>query len=348
MAAEESGSTHGRPRPREHRARRVPPDLSPRTPAPHASRVPPRRPLLALALACPFALACTRDGPEQRTADAPQYSPAAANFPAGPLGASVRRGEALVRHTTDSLPTYAPGRVACASCHLDAGRDTAASPLTTAWTRYPRYLPRTGAVVTMTDRVNYCFTRSLAGRRLPAESREMADILAYLAWLAHGLPVEPADRTPRDPAARTLVGDSARGYALYSTYCAACHGPDGAGRGPPGSGGIPALWGRTSYAIGASMAREARAATFIQHNMPLGRPNTLTAQQAFDVAAYVNAHPRPDSPGKGDDWPTSTASSIPYDVPYATHSGHAAYRPPPLLPRHDSATTVVPPPPRAP
>lgn len=314
-------------------------DLSPRAPAPHAVRVPSRRRFLALVLA----LACTRHDPAQTTATAPpRHPPIAADLPAGPLGASVRRGEALVRHTPDSLPTYAPGRIACASCHLDAGRDTAASPLTAAWTRYPRYLPRTGAVVTMTDRVNYCFTRSLAGRRLPAESREMADIVAYLAWLARGLPVGPADRTPPDPAVRTLVGDSARGHTLYAAYCTACHGPDGVGRGHPGSGGIPALWGPASYAIGASMAREARAAAFIQHNMPLGRPNALTAEQAFDVAAYVNAGPRPDSPGKADDWPASTPREIPYDVPYATRSGHAAYRPPPLLPRPDSADASVP------
>jgi len=89
------------------------------------------------------------------------------------------------------------------------------------------------------------------------------------------------------------------------------------------------------------MAREERAASFIWHNMPYGRPKTLTPQQAFDVAAFVNAQPRPDSPGKERDWPRGGA---PPDVPYDTRSGHRAYRPPPLLTRADTAGAVVLPP----
>jgi thiosulfate dehydrogenase len=48
--------------------------------------------------------------------------------------------------------------------------------------------------------------------------------------------------------------------------------------------------------------------------MPYGNA-TLTDQQAFDVAAYVTAMPRPDFPGKEKDWPRGNA---PPDVPYAT------------------------------
>jgi thiosulfate dehydrogenase len=270
--------------------------------------------------------------------------PAAPPIPDGPLGASIRRGRALVLHTPDSLPRYAPGRVACTSCHLDGGRVPGAAPLVDAHARYPTYLPRSGAVVTLADRVNYCVTRSLAGRPLPAESREMADVLAYLAFLSAGRPVRAgAPRDPRGlPPMPALRGDSARGAGVYAAHCAACHGPDGAGNGRPGDARVPALWGPRSYAVGASMAREERAASFIWHNMPLGRGRSLTRQQAFDAAAFVNAHPRPDSPGKADDWP---AGGAPADVPYATR-GHAAHRPPPLLPRADAeAARVLPPPP---
>lgn len=249
-------------------------------------------------------------------------------------------------HTPDSLPAYAPGRVACTSCHLNAGRTPGAAPLADAHARYPTYLPRSGAVVTLVDRVNYCLTRSLAGRRLPAESREMADVLAYLAWLSAGRPVSPgAARDPRGlPPMPALRGDSARGAIVFATQCAQCHGPDGAGNGAPGSARVPALWGPRSYAVGASMARQERAASFIWHNMPFGRGRSLTSQQAFDAAAFVNAHPRPDSPGKADDWP---AGDAPADVPYATQ-GHAAFHPPPLLPRANAAEARVPAPPRAP
>ena len=83
--------------------------------------------------------------------------------------------------------------------------------------------------------------------------------------------------------------------ALFVDNCARCHGNDGAGMGP-----IPALWGARSFSIGASMARQERAASFIRHNMPFDRPGTLTDQQAYDVAAYITSMTRPDSPGKGD------------------------------------------------
>jgi thiosulfate dehydrogenase len=82
-----------------------------------------------------------------------------------------------------------------------------------------------------------------------------------------------------------------------------------------------------SYSIGASMARVERAASFIQHNMPQTAPGSLTAQNAFDLAAYIDSHPRPDSPQKEFDWPLGGA---PKDVPYAT-KGHTAFNPPPRL-----------------
>lgn len=89
------------------------------------------------------------------------------------------------------------------------------------------------------------------------------------------------------------------------------------------------------------MAREERAASFIWHNMPQNNPGTLTEQQAFDLAAFINSHPRPDSPGKENDWP---AGGTPYDVPYNT-SDHKAYRPPAhLLPRRNPSGALVPPP----
>ena len=103
---------------------------------------------------------------------------------------------------------------------------------------------------------------------------------------------------------------------------------------------IPALWGPKSFSVGASMARQSKAASFIWHNMPFGMGKTLTAQEAFDVAAFVTSQPRPDSPGKEGDWPTGGA---PKDVPYAT-KGHEAYLPPPAITRSKPDGAMVPPP----
>ena len=59
---------------------------------------------------------------------------------------------------------------------------------------------------------------------------------------------------------------------------------------------FPPLWGRDSYNAGAGMHRVHTAAAFIKANMPLGQPNTLTDQEAWDVAAYINGKPRPPDP----------------------------------------------------
>ena len=262
-------------------------------------------------------------------------------IPADSLGASIRRGLALVMHTADSLPTYDPGRLNCTNCHINAGRAMDAAPLAGAHARFPKYMDRTGAVIGLADRVNYCFTRSLAGNRLPVDSREMQDILAYLAWLSSGVPVGEGKKLPGAEGLHamptSLAGDRARGSTVFAAKCALCHGPDGQGN-PSIPPGVPPLWGPKSFSVGASMARQGKAASFIWHNMPYGAGKTLTPQEAFDVAAYVTAQPRPDSPGKEADWP---AGGTPADVPYATH-GHTAYQPPPVLPRANSREAVVP------
>jgi len=266
-------------------------------------------------------------------------APVDSQIPRDSLGASIRRGLALIQHTADSLPAFAPGNINCSNCHLDAGRNVSAAPLTGSHARFPKYLDRSGAVVGLADRVNYCFTRSLAGSRLPVDSREMQDILAYLAWLSKGVPVGEGTSLPGAagiPAVEEHMGDRARGIAVYQAKCTSCHGADGQGNRniPPG---IPALWGPKSFSVGASMARQSKAAAFIWHNMPWGLGKTLTPQEAWDVAVYVTSQPRPDSPGKEHDWPNGGA---PRDTPYAT-KGHVAFAPPPLLPRSRSAEAIV-------
>ena len=191
---------------------------------------------------------------------------------------------------------------------------------------------RSGAVVPVEDRVNYCFTRSLAGSKLPPDSREMQDIVAYLAYISRGVPNGEHVRGEGLPKMLNLTGDSARGRPLFLDNCARCHGTDGGGM-----GAIPALWGPKSFSIGASMARQERAASFIQHNMPFDRPGTLTHQQAFDIAAYVTSMPRPDSPGKELDWPNGGG---PTDVPYDT-KGHKGWHPPKVLPRTTNVAAAI-------
>jgi thiosulfate dehydrogenase len=59
---------------------------------------------------------------------------------------------------------------------------------------------------------------------------------------------------------------------------------------------FPPLWGAESYKWGAGMHKIDTAAAFIKHNMPLGSPDSLSDQEAWDVAAYMNSHERPKDP----------------------------------------------------
>jgi thiosulfate dehydrogenase len=261
-------------------------------------------------------------------------------IPDDSLGAAIRRGQAILRDTRDSLPAYATSSLNCTSCHLGDGRQAGAAPLIGVVARFPKYLGRAGAVIPVEDRINYCFTRSLAGRRLPNHSREMQDIVAYLAFLSQGLPVGTVPDGLGIPAIPVLEGDSARGHQLYGETCAACHGADGEGGAAPRA---PALWGPESFSIGASMARIERAASFVRHKMPFNEPGTLTDQQAWDVAAYLDRQPRPDMPGKEEDWPNGGA---PAGVPYAT-AGRQPAEERVLLSRPDPEGSLVPVPERA-
>lgn len=245
-------------------------------------------------------------------AAAPLAPPAVAPIPAGPEGAAIRRGRALLLATRDSLPAHVGNRLRCTSCHLDAGTRPDALPWLGVHARYPQYRSRSGRVIDLAERVNGCFERSMNGRRLPAEGRDMTDVLAYLAHLSRGVPVGSEMQGQGTPRVARLAPDTAAGARLYAARCASCHGDDGGG-----TAAAPPLWGAASYNIGAGMARLYTAAAFIRANMPHDRPGTLSEQEAVDVAAFVNAHPRPDFAAKADDWPHGGA---PADVAYPTRA----------------------------
>jgi thiosulfate dehydrogenase len=294
-----------------------------------------RLPLLILALSGALAGCEGRQQTPPVAADplASWAPPSDSAIPNDSLGNAIRRGLALLVDTRDSLPQYATSNLNCTSCHLNGGRVANAAPLYGVHARYPRYIDRTGAVIPIADRVNYCFTRSLAGNRLPTDSREMQDILAYFAFISKGVPVGAT--LPGEGMAKMapLSADPSRGEEVFKTICIACHGPDG-----QGVARAPALWGPKSYSVGASMARVERAASFVRHNMPFGAPGTISEQQAWDVAAFINGKPRPDMPGKDEDWPFGGA---PKDVPYAT-KGHSPAVTTPVLPRQNPRGAAVP------
>jgi thiosulfate dehydrogenase len=231
-------------------------------------------------------------------------------WPATPMGASIRRGHALFANTRDSLPQYALSGLRCFSCHLDEGARKNGLLLLGVYARFPQYRARSGHVDLITDRVNDCFRRSLNGHPIPSDGVDMRDMVAYLAWISRG--VRGGDSMPGQGLAKLppLSSDSARGAAVFGAICARCHGANGAGIAP-----APPLWGTHSFNIGAGMGRRNNFTSFVRYNMPFDKPGSLTDQQAYDVAAFVLSHPRPDLAGKENDWPNGDP---PPDVAYPT------------------------------
>ncbi|HUO52346.1 MAG TPA: c-type cytochrome, partial [Gemmatimonadaceae bacterium] len=267
-----------------------------------------------IALAVLAALACrARPTPDDRSAEDRVRLLADTAFPATPFGVSARRGLALMAHTPDSLPAYAHSALRCMSCHLDDGSRAHGLMLLGVAARYPQYRSRSGHLDLLSDRINDCFKRSLAGAPLPVESAEMRDIVAYLTWISRGVGI--LDSLPGQGLVKlpSLPADTARGAAVFATACARCHGAGGAGG--EFTRPVPPLWGDRSFSIGAGMARARTLAAFVRENMPFDKPGTLTDQQAIDVAAFVAARPRPDLAGKEADWPNGDP---PADVAYPT------------------------------
>ena len=236
----------------------------------------------------------------------PLTVPALKTIPTGPLGEDVRLGRTIVVSTKTSVRAYVGNGLDCTSCHLNAGTVAYAAPLVGLWGVFPEYEARSDRVETLADRINDCFLRSMNGRPLPVDGREMRALLAYTAWLSTGVPTGSSveGRGFANLAAPPRKPDADRGKAVYAQQCAACHGAEGGGvHTADGTFAIPPLWGPESFNTGAGMARASIAAAFVHAKMPLGRGGSLSVQEAWDVASYFTEQPRPAFAETAKDWP---------------------------------------------
>ncbi len=248
--------------------------------------------------------------PAGRTVSAARYfePPSRDAMPGGPLGNAILQGQAIFDSTnTHPLSSkYVGNRQTCGNCHLDAGRRPGSAPLWAAWVAYPAYRTKDDEINTYIERIQGCFRYSMNaqasvhGGPPAAHSETMTSLVAYSYWLAKGALTGDL-RMPGRGYVRlkeTSRGfDPGRGAAVYAAKCALCHGEDGAGVAhADGRTLFPPLWGAGSYNWGAGMHRVDTAAAFIKHNMPLGVSGVLSDQEAWDVAAFVNSHERPQDP----------------------------------------------------
>jgi thiosulfate dehydrogenase len=250
-------------------------------------------------------------------------------------GRLVRRGRDLITATyahigpevSDPSKRYAGNNLACGNCHLEAGTKKFGLPIFGLYDEFPRYNARSGAEITIEERVNSCMTRSLNGRAIPSDAPEMQAFVAYIKFLSSGVPLD--QRIPGLGAGKIpeldRAADPTRGRAIYVAKCEGCHNTDGSGirRSLPTTDLgyiVPPLWGPDSFNNAAGMNRLITAANFVHSNMPQGADYlnpVLSTTDAWDVAAFVVSQPRPHKQGLEKDFPDLVQK--PVDTPYGPY-----------------------------
>ena len=250
-----------------------------------------------------------------------------------PFGRLVKYGHSLFTDTANEIGPSVPdpakrlagNNLACQNCHLQAGTQIYAMPMTGVWGQFPQYRAREGMVDTLEERINGCMQRSMNGRALSLESRQMRAFSSYMRWLSTGVPdgarlLGAGTLQIKEP---TRAADPRRGAEIFAQVCAACHGADGLGqRAQKGLGyQFPPLWGPDGYNSGAGMSRLLTLAAYAQHNMPLGTTfdvPVLTDEQAYDVAGYIVSQDRPKKSNLDEDFPIRLQKPI--DTPYGPYA----------------------------
>lgn len=206
---------------------------------------------------------------------------------------------------------YTGNHLTCTNCHLDAGTRPGAASWVGVTDRFPQFDGRSNAINTLESRINGCMERSMDGKILPDDSKEMRAIIAYMEWLSDDVP--DSRRKEFEGFVKleipAVAVDLAKGEQLYVKECTVCHGETGQGQwnADGKSYQYPPLWGPDSYNNGAGMHRVLTAAQFIKANMPFGIATAaspkLTDEEAFHIAGYINSFDRP------------TLSDLPLDYP---------------------------------
>lgn len=268
------------------------------------------------------AIETTKEAPLDESEKAEEHlypPPSLDDVPKDEKGELIKLGYLYATKTNTELDQYSGNTLTCASCHGNGGYD-APLDLVGVTKTYPMYNPRAGKVVSIEDRINGCFRRSMNGKPLPKDSKEMKAMVAFYEYISQNVPDGIKERpwaALKKSAADINNVDVQVGKEIYSKACISCHGKDG------GQGTNLALWGNDSYNIGAGMTRLRTAAGFIQAYMPKAEmggyaPGSLTEKEAMNIAAYINSLERPDFPDKIYDWPDGDA---PDDAAYETLAG---------------------------
>jgi len=256
-------------------------------------------------------------------------APALNTVEAEPNADLINYGKELIANTSEYLgPNGKVKKISngmnCQNCHLEAGTSPLGNNYAAVASTYPKVRGRSGQMEDIPKRINDCFERSLNGKALENNSKEMLAMVAYMEWLGKDV---AKGESPKGVGIYEVpfldrAADPIKGKTVYAQLCQSCHMEDGQGMMKADKTGYtyPPLWGEHSYNHGAGLFRMSRFAGYAKTNMPLGasfeRP-LLTDEQAWDVAAYVNSMDRP-AKDLSKDWPD--ISKKPIDHPFGPFS----------------------------
>ncbi len=240
-------------------------------------------------------LGCLAPHPMQRA----QSRPSVQNDAAYLQQRVVDQGQMIFDDTPGNAPAYSGSGLSCQNCHLDHGQRAQSAPLWASYPIYPRYRKKNGSIVTFAQRMQNCFAYSLNGKAPPLGDPVLVALEVYAQNVSHGQQVGvvlPQHGYPLIPKPDRLP-DFKQGQQVFAQYCALCHGQNGEGRLSRFEHQVfPPLWRSNSYNWGAGMARYGTLARFVAANMPYTAAGTLTNQQVWDVAFFIDAHERSQDP----------------------------------------------------
>lgn len=240
-------------------------------------------------------------------------TPRFAALTADPNASQLIHGMQLMTETRARLPQNVGNDLNCSSCHLNGGTVANGSPFLGIAAFFPSEAPRAGKVISLGERINGCFRRSMHGKPLPVDGPDLQAMVAYIDWMKGATQVN--DKVPgRGVAkiARNLLPDPVHGKKVYAEQCAVCHGANGERhQGRQRRGSVPAAVRREALVqyrrrhgphLHGGRLRQGEHGDGPRSEIPAGpgqpvRPGCRRRGRIFcDM-------PRPDFPDKVKDWP---------------------------------------------
>jgi ubiquinol-cytochrome c reductase cytochrome c subunit len=170
----------------------------------------------------------------------------------------------------------------CSSCHGPDGRGVVAPDGSARGPSLENSGEAAAYYYLSTGRMPLANSEEQPQRKEPAyDEDEIAALVAYVGSLGDG---------PAVPDVDTSEADLAQGGVLYRANCQACHSASGSGGALSYGRAAPGLADATPTQVGA-------AVRVGPGQMPVFGPETISAEELNDLAAYVEYLRSPDDPG---------------------------------------------------